>query len=47
MTWEGGLHLDNTLPVTLLNTSEEGCVEVSRIIRVAVSTGDDSGIDTL
>lgn len=47
VTWEGGLHLDNTLPVTLLNTSEEGCVEVSRIIRVAVSTGDDSGIDTL
>lgn len=47
VTWEGGLHLDNTLPVTLLNTSVEGVVEVSLIIRVAVSTGDDSRIDTL
>lgn len=47
MTWEVGLHLDNTLLVTLLDTSVEGGVEVSLIIGVAVSTGDDSRIDTL
>lgn len=47
MAWEGGLHLDNTLSVTLLDTSVEGRVEVSLIFRVAVSTGDDSRIDTL
>lgn len=47
MAWEVGLHLDNTILVTLLDTSVEGRVEVSLILRVAVSTGDDSRVDTL
>lgn len=47
MTWEGCLHLDDSFSVTLLDAAEEGRVEVSLIPRVAVSTGNDSRIDTL
>lgn len=47
MTWEGCLELNDTVPVTLLDTSVEGRVEVGGIVGVSVSAGDDSRIDTL
>jgi hypothetical protein len=47
MTWEVRLELNDTFLVTFLDTSVEGRVEVGLIVRVPVSTGDDSRIDTL
>ena len=47
MAWEVRLELNDTLLVTFLDTSVEGSVEVSPIIRVSVSAGNDSRIDTL
>ena len=47
MAWEVCLELNDTVPVTLLDTPVEGRVEVGGIVRVSISAGDDSGIDTL
>jgi hypothetical protein len=47
MAWEGRKELDDTILVTLLDTSVEGRVKVSVIARVAVSIGDNSRVDTL
>ena len=44
---EDGLELRNTVLVALLETTEESLVEVAFIVRVAVSTGDNTGVDTL
>jgi hypothetical protein len=47
MAWEVRLELDDTFLVTFLDTSVESRVEVSLIVRVPVSTGDDSRVDAL
>ena len=47
VTREDGLELRNAVLVALLETTEESLVEVALIVRVAVSTGDNTGVDTL
>ena len=47
VTREDGLELRNTVLVALLETTEESLVEVALVVRVAVSTGDNTGVDTL
>lgn len=47
VTREYGLELRNTIFVALLETTEESLVEVGLVVRVAVSTGDNTGVDTL
>lgn len=44
---EDSLELDDTVLVGLLETAEEGRVEVGLVIAVAVSVGDDTRVDTL
>lgn len=47
VTGEDSLELDNTVGVGLLETTEEGRVDVALVIAVAVSAGDDARVDTL
>jgi hypothetical protein len=47
VAWKDGLELSDTLSISLLKTTEEGCVEVAVVVGVAVSIGNDAGVDTL
>jgi hypothetical protein len=47
VAWKDGMELSDTLAISLLETTEKGSVEVAVVIGVAVSTGDDAGVDTL
>lgn len=47
MTGEGGLEVNNTVGITLLNTTEEGRVDVELIGRVTITISDNAGVDTL
>lgn len=47
VTGEDGLELRNTILVGLLETTEEGRVEVGLVVRVSVSAGTNTGVDTL
>lgn len=47
VTREDGLELRNAVLVAFLETTEESLVEIALIVRVAVSTGDNTGVDTL
>lgn len=42
-----GLELGDSLVVSLLETTEEGSVEVAVVVGVAISAGDDARVDTL
>lgn len=44
---EDGLELGDTLLVGLLETTEEGCVEVGLVIGVAIAAGGNTRVDTL
>ena len=44
---EDGLELDNTLVVTGLDTTEESCIQIGGIGRVAVAAGLNPRVDTL
>lgn len=44
---EDGLELGDTFLVGLLETTEEGCVEVGLVVGVAVTAGGNTGVDTL
>jgi hypothetical protein len=46
MTREGRLEMNDTIGVTLLDTSMEGQVDVDLIGRVSITAGDNSRIDT-
>lgn len=45
MTWKYGLKLNDPIRVSLLDAAEEGSVEVGGVVFVAISAGDDSGVD--
>jgi hypothetical protein len=47
VAWKDGMELSDTVAISLLETTEKGSVEVAVVIGVAVSTGDDAGVDTL
>jgi hypothetical protein len=47
VTGEDSLELDDTVVVGLLETTEEGSVDVGVVVGVPVSAGDDAGVDTL
>lgn len=38
VTWEDGSELDDTVVISLLDTTEESLVQVGRVVRVAVAT---------
>lgn len=42
-----GVELDDAVFVGLLDTAEEGFVEVALVVGVAVTAGGDAGIDAL
>jgi hypothetical protein len=46
VAWKDGMELSNTVVISLLETTEKGSVEVAVVVGVAVSTGDDAGVDT-
>lgn len=46
VTGEDGLHVDNTVLVTGLDTAEPGSVEVGSVRGVTVAAGNNAGVDT-
>jgi hypothetical protein len=47
VTREDGLELHDAVGVGLLQTAQEGGVEVCLVVGVTVAVGDDAGVDTL
>lgn len=47
VTREGGLEVNNTVGIALLDTAQEGGVDVQLIGGVTVATGNNSRVDTL
>lgn len=45
LAWEDGVELNDTIRVCLLDATQEGGVYVGGIVCVAVSGGDDAGVD--
>lgn len=47
MTWEKGFKFDNSVVVTLLNTTEEGIVDVCSVRGVSISIGNNTRVHAL
>lgn len=46
MTRDKSVERNNTRLIRLLHTTQEGSIQVGRIIGVTIAAGDDTGVDT-
>lgn len=45
MSGHKSLELDDTIAIGLLNTTQESCIKVARVVVITIATGRNAGVD--